>query len=226
MNNSWQCFKKQSHREILIQLRQPKLLVNAFLFFLMIMVFFPLTMPANPVLLKQLAPGLIWMSLLLSIMLSSERLFQQDYDDGIIEQWLMSGSSIFVIVLAKVVSHWLLTVIPLLFLSPLIALLFNFSYVELVVLIVSLLAGTPAIICLSTMAAAFSSGMQQKGIFMALILLPLTVPILIFGSGLLLAAMQDNLISGYLALLLALSTFAMSFLPFAITAVIEISLAD
>lgn len=219
-------FYKQSQRELLIHLRQPRLLLNALLFFMMMAVFFPLSVPQNSALLRQVAPGFIWMAALLSMLFASERLFQQDYEDGVIEQWLVSGQSLMIMITAKMAIHWLLILIPLLIFSPLLALLFGFSWQEMGILQLSLLAGTPAIFSLCALAAAFSTGMQQKGIFMALILLPLTVPVLILGSGTMVTAMGEMEVTGHLAILLAFSMLAVSFLPFAIAAIIRINLAD
>lgn len=219
-------FGRQFQRELLIHMRQPRLLINASLFFVMIVVFFPLTMPPNSLLLKQIAPGLVWMAVLLATLLASERLFQQDHDDGVIEQWLVSGYSLRIIVSAKMLAHWLLTVTPLLLFCPILALLFGFTLHELIILLLVLIAGTPAILALCALAAAFGTGMAQKGILMALVLLPLTVPVMIFGSGTITASMQGLSVSGYLAILLAISILAVGFLPFAIAAVIRIGLAD
>ena len=224
--STFQRFQRQFHRELVLHLRQPRLLINATLFFIMIIVFFPLTMPSNTIMLRQAAPGLVWMAVLLALLLASERLFQQDYDDGILEQWLASGYSLTSLVSAKMLVHWLLTILPLLLFCPFLALLFGFSGHEVLVLLSALLLGTPAMLSLCALAAAFSTGMQQKGILMALILLPLTVPVMIFGSGTLTASMQGMPVSGYLAILLAISILAVSFLPFAISFVIRISLAD
>jgi len=224
--NAFTCFAVQCRRELITQIRQPRLLVNAVLFFIMIIVFFPLTLPASSSLLQQFAPGLIWMAVLLAILLASERLFQQDYDDGVIEQWLVSGYSLPLIVFAKITVSWFVLILPLLIFSPVLAILFAFSGHQIGVLIASLVIGTPTLFCLCSLAAAFSTGSQQKGVFMALILLPLAVPILIFGSGMLNVAMQGFPVLGYMALLGAISLMAMAFLPFAIAAVIRISLAD
>lgn len=222
----WIRFARQFRREMLVHMRQPRLLMNASLFFMMIIVFFPLTLPANSSILKQIAPGLVWMAVLLASLLASERLFQQDHDDGLIEQWLVSGYALNVIVSAKMLAHWLLTIVPLLIFCPLFALLFAFTWHELLILWAVLILGTPAILSLCALAAAFGTGMQQKGILMALILLPLTIPVMIFGSGTVTAAMQGLPVSGYLAILAAMSIFAGCFLPFAIAAVIRIGLAD
>ncbi|MDP1603937.1 MAG: heme exporter protein CcmB [Legionella sp.] len=220
------CFFRQFHREFLVNIRQPRLLINSALFFVMITVFFPLTLPANPLIIRQVAPGIIWIAVLLAMLLASERLFQQDYDEGIIEQWLTSGYSVSLIVSAKLLLHWLLTIVPLLLFSPFLAILFGFSSREVIILMASLLAGTPAILYLCALAAAFGTSMQHKGVFMALILLPLTVPVMIFGSSLLSTAIGNQQVLGHLALLLAFSLISVSFLPFAIASIIRISLAD
>lgn len=219
-------FRRQFRRETLIHLRQPRLLFQAALFFLMVAVFFPLTMPPDVTLLRTVAPGLVWIAMLLAMLLASVGFFQQDYEDGVVEQWLISGYPLSVIVGAKVLVHWLLNLIPMLIFCPLLALLFNLTAYETTILLFSLIVGTPAILFLCALAAAFSAGMQQKGVLMALILLPLTIPVMVFGSGSLTAVMHGLPVLGYLALLLALSILAVGFLPFAIAAVIRISLAD
>ncbi len=226
MINLFRLFKFQLSREIRLNLRQFRLIINSCLFFLMIMIFFPLTMPPDVALLRTIAPGLVWIAVLLSLFLSAERLFQQDYDDGVIEQWLVSGYPISVFVGAKIVVHWVLNLLPMLMFCPVLAIIFALGGYETVMLMLSLLCGTPAILALCALAAAFSTSLKQKGLLMALILLPLTIPVMIFGSGTLLAAMQGLSVHGYLALLLAMSLITVVFLPFAIAGVIRINLVD
>ncbi len=226
MNSGCVNFTKAFKRELLIQGRQIRFLVNSCLFFLMILFIFPLTLRPELVLMRSVAPGLIWIAILLSMLLSAERLFQQDYEHGVIEQWLVSGQSLSIIVAAKILAHWFFNIIPLLILCPLVALIFSFSMWETGMLMLSLLCGTPALIFLCALAASFGVGINQRGALMALILLPLTLPILVFGSGTLTIAMQGLPVSGYLALLLAMSIIAMAFLPYAIAAVIRISHID
>ena len=120
-------FNKQLKRELLIQVRQIRFLVNSCLFFLMLLFIFPMTLRPEIVLMRTIAPGLIWMAMLLSMLLSAERLFQQDYEYGVIEQWLVSGESLNIIVSAKVFAHWVITLLPILILCPLISILFSFS---------------------------------------------------------------------------------------------------
>ncbi len=219
-------FKHQLTRELLLHSRQLRLIVNSCLFFLMILVFFPLTMTPDIHLLRTIAPGLVWIAMLLALFLSAERLFQQDYDDGVIEQWLVSGYPVSLMVSSKILIHWALNLLPMLLFCPFLALLFALNAHETVVLMLSLVCGTPAILLLCALAAAFSTSLQQKGMLMALILLPLTIPVMIFGSGTLIAVMQELPASGYLAILSAMSIVASITLPFAIAGVIRIGLVD
>jgi heme exporter protein B len=216
-------FSKQCKRELLIQVRQIRFLVNSCLFFLIFLFMFPLTLKPEITLLRTVAPGLVWMAILLSLLLSAERLFQQDYDYGVIEQWLVSGQPLAMLVIAKVIAHWLLNLLPLLILCPLVALLFSLSAWETWVLALTIICGTPALLFLCALVAAFGVGVNQKGVLMALILLPLTLPLLIFGSGTLNIAMQGLPINAYLALLTAMSIIAIGFLPYAIAGVMRIS---
>lgn len=218
--------RRQLHREFTIHCREPRQIIYACLFFVIMLVFFPLTISTDPKMLRTMASGIIWIDLLFTIFLSSDRLFQQDYDDGVIEQWLVSGYPVSMLVTAKMLMHWFLTIIPLLIICPLMSVFFNLSSHETMILILSLLCGTPAISFLCALAAAFSAGLKREGILMALIVFPLTVPILIFGSSTLMASLQGLPVEGYLAILLAFSILTMAFLPVAIGAVIRMSLAE
>lgn len=214
---------KQFKREILLQMRQLSYLINSCLFFLMLLCIFPLTLRPDALLLRTLAPGLIWMAILLSMFLSVERIFQADYEQGVIEQWLVSGISIPLLVAVKVGAHWIFNLAPLLLLTPLEAILFSLTGWETWILILSLCCGTATLFFLGALAAVFGLGINQRGALIALILFPLTLPVIIFGSGTLTVAMLGLPSSGYLALLTAFSLLAISFLPFAIAAVLRIS---
>ena len=120
-------FFRQLKREGLLQIRDFRTAINAGLFFLMLIVFFPLTLPVNSNILRIVAPGLIWVGVLLSLFLSSEKLFKQDYEDGIIEQWFVSPYPITIMVLAKISIHWLVNNIPVLLISPFITILFKLN---------------------------------------------------------------------------------------------------
>lgn len=219
-------YVKQFGREWLLQVREPRSLFFSSLFFAMVVVFFPLTISPDPLLLRQIAPGVFWIALLLALLMASERLFQEDFNDGVIEQWLVCGVPMSVLVLAKLTVHCVLNLVPILILSLVLGALFDLSLSERWVVAVSFILGTPTILFLSALAAAFCTGMQQKGVLIALILLPLVIPVMIFGSGALNAVMLQLPVRGYLAILLALSILSVAFLPFAIAAIIRISLTD
>ena len=208
-------------REFLLIKRQLRVIVNASLFFIMVMVFFPLTLPADPNLLRMVLPGLVWTALLFALFLSAERLFQQEEEEGLLEQWLVLKTPLIDFVRAKLLIHWGMNIGPILIFCPILAILFQLNVFETFVLGLSILFGTPAILGVCALAAAFCTGLQQKGIFMALILLPLTLPVMIFGGGALTACLQGLPVSGYLALLLALSIIAFLCLPFAIAAILR-----
>jgi heme exporter protein B len=221
-----QLVKRLFVREVLILTRQIGLVFNSTFIFLMIIIFFPLTMPPDSTLLNQLAPGLVWIALLLSTLMSSERLFGHDFEDGVVEQWMVSGQPLAVLVTIKLIAHWLFAVIPLVILSPLIAFVFDLSWHVLRVVVLSILFGSPAMFFLCALTAVFSGGLRQKGLYMTLVLMPLTLPIMIFGSGAITVAMQGMPVSGYLALLAAMSLLSLALLPFAIAAMMRISLVD
>lgn len=226
MTSGLHLFMRQCYREILLYCREPRQLVHSCVFLLMILIFFPLTMFAEMSFLRQVAPGLVWIGVLFVFFLSSERLFQQDYEDGVIEQWLVSGYSLTLLISAKMLIQWLLNLIPLILLTPLMGIFLNLTTHEVFSLIWSFLVATPALFLLCALAASFNAGIKQKGILMALILFPLTIPIMIFGSSTLNAAMHGQNIDGYLALLAAFSTLAIGLIPFSVGFVVELCLSE
>jgi len=213
-------------REGILHLRQIRLVLNSSLFFMMLLVFFPLSLQPDLNLLRMIFPGIAWMAVLLAFLLSAERFIQEDYEYGVIEQWLISGDPLALLISAKMAVHWILNLFPLLILGPAAALLFSLSFSEVAVFTLSLICGTPAIVSICALAAVFSVGINQRSSLMALILLPLILPVMIFGSAVLNLYMQGLNVSGYLAILSALSIVAFAFLPFAIAVVIRISLVD
>ncbi len=223
MNHDNPSFLNQCKREWHIYVRQPRIIINAALFFLMIVVFFPLTMPADHELLHTLAAGLIWIALLFAFFLSGENVFQQEQDAGVMEQWLLSGSPLVIFILAKITVHWALNLLAIIILIPVYAIIFGLTLHETLILNCSVIFGSPALIALCTLSAAFGLGVKQTGTLMALVLFPLTLPIIIFGSATTTAAMNGQDVQGYLALLLAMSLLSVAFLPLATAAVIRAS---
>lgn len=212
---------RQCQRECLMYWRSPRTILYAFLFFVMVLVFFPLTIPPEQHIVSTLLPGLLWIALLLAFLFAAERLFMEDYQDGVIEQWLVSGQPLSIYVFAKIAVHWLLCIVPLFISLPIIAALYHMSWNQCWVTAASILTGTPALWFLCALASALSSHAQQKGVLVALILLPLALPIMIFGAGAMTAWNELSQVQGALALLAACSLMAVTFLPTAICAVLR-----
>jgi len=212
-------------REMILQKRQLRGTLNACLFFLMVVILFPLSFPSDPVFLRKLLPGLVWIAVLFAFFLSAEHLFLQEDEDGVLEQWLISDKPMQVRVRIKLFVHWLTHLVPLVLFCPILAILFDLNLYETGVLSLSLFCATPTLIALCAFSSVFGIGLKQQGVFTALILLPLTLPVIIFGGGVLSAAMQGLPISGHLALLSAVSILAFWGLPWAISGVIRASVA-
>ncbi len=213
-------------REVVLQKRALRTVMNAGLFFVMVLLLFPLGFEASPLLLKKILPGLIWIAALFAFLLSAESVFQQESEDGVLEQWILSRVAMHTRIRTKLIVHWVSLMMPLVSLCFLIALLFDLNAFEMGVLILSLLCGTPALYVLCAFSAAFGLSLKNQGLFTALIVLPLTLPVMIFGGGVLTHAMQGLVVSGDLALLLAVSILAIWGLPYAISAVIRVGVAD
>ncbi len=212
-------------REIILQKRQLRSTMNACLFFLMVVMLFPLSFPSDPVFLRKVLPGLVWIAVLYAFFLSAEHLFQQEYENGVLEQWLLSDHPMHVRVRMKLFVHWFTHLVPLILFCPVIALLFDLNFYETGVLSLSLLCASPTLIALCAFSSVFGIGLKQQSLFTALILLPLTLPVIVFGGGVLTAAMHHLPISGHLALLSALSIVAFWGLPWGISGVIRASVA-
>ncbi len=213
-------------REMLIKLRQPRDILFSALFFIMACLFFPLSLPVNHLLLQQLAPGIVWFSVTLAMLLSMDQIWQQDYDNGLMTQWYLMQHSLVKIVQAKILIHWLLVIISVLLILPILAIAYGLSISQTAVFFVSLIFGSLIIAYLTGLAAVFSLSMQQKGSVIALILLPLVLPVMVWGSGLVGLASQSIDIKPHLALLLAGSISAVMLLPWPIVSVIRLQVSE
>ncbi len=213
-------------RELAIAVRSPGQWLNPLLFFVIVVTLFPLGVGPSPEVLSQIAPGVLWVSALLAVLLSLDLLFAADYRDGTLEQFLVSGQSMSIIVLAKVLAHWLLSGVPLLILSPLLALLLHLNSDALLVLMLSLLLGTLTLSLIGAIGAALTVGLNQSGVLMSLLVLPLSVPILIFGSSAVLAASTSYSSSGQLFVLAALLALSLSLAPLTAAAALRVGVAS
>ena len=188
----------------------------AIVFYLIVASLVPLAIGPDAAMLAKIAGGIAWLAVLLATLLTLERLFQPDHEDGSLEQYLVHGVAPELLALSRIMSHWLCTALPLIVATPLVALLLAFPYDKLGLLIVSLLLGTPGLSAIGAVAGSLAVGVRRAGLLIVLLVLPLAVPILIFGVG----ALSDP---AALKLLAACSLGALALAPFAAGAAIRLS---
>lgn len=213
-------------REVRLLCRRPAELANPLVFFAIVIALFPLAVGPESQLLQTISPGLVWVAALLAVLLSLDGLFRSDFEDGSLEQWVLSSHSLALLVLAKVLAHWLFTGLALVILAPLMALMLGLPVNCLAVLLISLLLGTPILSLLGAVGAALTVGLKRGGLLLALLILPLYIPVLILGSGALQAALQGMPAVGHLLWLASLTALAITLTPFAIAAGLKISVGE
>lgn len=212
-------------RDLLLAMRRRTDVLTTLFFFLIVVSLFPLGIGTEKEMLRQIAPGVVWVAALLASMLALERLFASDYADGTLEQMMLLPHPLSVMVIGKVLAHWLLTGLPLVLITPLIGLQYNLSETALGVMMLVLLIGTPILSLLGAIGAALTLGLRGGGIILALLILPLYIPVLIYGAGAISASsMGFTAIQPYLLLLTAFLILAVMFTPWATAAALRISL--
>ncbi len=210
-------------RDLLLALRRKSDVATALLFLVVVASLFPLGFGAEPNLLRAIAPGVIWVCALLSSMLSLKMLFEGDHADGTLEQMLLAASPLGVLVAAKALAHWLVSGLPLVAIAPLIALQYDLQPALYGVLALSLLLGTPVLSLIGAIGAALTLGLRGGGVLLALLVLPLCVPVLIMGAGAVEMASAGLGGQGQLLLLAAMLLVAAAFAPWAVAAALRIS---
>ena len=210
-------------RDLLLAMRRRGDVATALLFFVIVASLFPLGIGAQPNLLREIAPGVIWVAALLSSLLSLRRLFESDHADGTLEQMLLGAAPLGVVVLAKAVAHWLAAGLPLVAIAPVIALQYDLPAVLYPVLALSLALGTPVLSLIGAIGAALTLGLRGGGVLLALLVLPLYVPVLILGAGAVEMSAAGSGGEAQLLLLAAALVFAAAFAPWAIAAALRIS---
>ncbi|MGL4766267.1 MAG: heme exporter protein CcmB [Aeromonas sp.] len=211
-------------RELLIALRQRSDILNPLWFFLIVITLFPLGIGPEPKLLARIAPGIIWVAALLAAMLSLERLFRDDFSDGSLEQMMLMPHPLGLLALAKVVAHWLLTGLPLLLSSPLIAILLSLDMQSYLAVVATLALGTPVLSLLGAIGVALTVGLRKGGVLLSLLILPLYIPVLIFATSAIDAAGMGLPYGGQLAILAAMLVGALTLTPLAVSAALRVSL--
>ncbi len=220
----WQFCSRLLRRQLLLAVRRPIDIANPLLFFAMVVALFPLGLGPEPEKLAGFAPGLLWITALLSNLLTSDSVFRSDFDDGSLEQLLLAPQPLYLSVLAYIGAHWLTTGLLLAVVSPLFALMLNLPVAALGALVASLLLGTAVLSLLGAIGAALTVGLKRGGVLISLLILPLYMPVLIFGSAGVQAAVSGNPTGPYLAILGALLCLAIALAPLAVAAGLRISI--
>jgi len=211
-------------RDLLLAMRRRSDVLTVLLFFVIVVSLFPLGVGPEPALLRTIAPGVIWVAALLASMLALSRVFSQDYADGTLEQMLLSATPLSVIVAGKVLAHWLITGLPLVLLAPVLALQFDVPQNFFGELMLSLLLGTPVLSLIGAIGAALTLGLRGGGALVALLVLPLYIPVLIIGAGALDAAAAGLGAGAHLLLLGAFLVMAAAFAPWVVAVALRIAL--
>lgn len=211
-------------RDLTLALRRRSDVLTTLFFFVIVVSLFPLGAGTDKQTLLHLGPGVVWVAALLASMLSLERLFEGDYRDGTLEQMLLTPQPLAVLVIGKVLAHWLLTGVPVVLIAPLVGLQYHLSDSGIQAMMVSLMLGTPILSLIGAIGAALTLGLRGGGILLSLLVLPLYIPVLVYGAGAVTVSVQDlNDIQPYLSLLGAFLLLALVFSPLAAAAALRIS---
>lgn len=219
-----QLLKYLIRRDCQVALRQRSEVLNPIIFLLVIITLFPLAVGPGAATLSAIAPGVIWVSALLSAMLGLERMFRDDFRDGSLEHMLLLPCPIELSVLSKIIVHWLLTALPLVIISPLLALLLSLPANALPVLIITLLLGTPVLSAVGAIGVALTVSLNRGGALLSLLLLPLLIPLLIFATAAIEAGTMGMSAAGPLALMAAFMVLALGLSPLAVRAALQVSI--
>lgn len=211
-------------RELRIAFRGGADVINPLWFFLIVITLFPLGIGPDPQQLARIAPGVAWVAALLASLLALERLFRDDFSDGSLEQLALLPTPLPVIIIGKVMAHWLVTGVPLIVLSPLAALLLSLDINGWWAMALTLLLGTPTLSFLGAIGVGLTVGLRRGGVLLSLLVLPLAIPVLIFASAAMEAASQGLPLGGYLAILGAMLLGSATLSPFATAAALRITL--
>ncbi|MGE5115803.1 MAG: heme exporter protein CcmB [Betaproteobacteria bacterium] len=211
-------------RDLLLAARRRSEVLTALFFFVVVVSLFPLGIGPEPAQLRRIAPGVLWVAALLATLLGLPRLFAADHADGTLEQMALSPQTFALLMTGKIAAHWLLCGLPLVLLAPVLGLQFGLDPATLGILMVSLLIGTPLLSLIGAVGAALTLGVRGGGVLLALLVLPLYIPTLIFGAGAVESYNAGLGVRGHLSLLGAMLVVALFFAPWAATAALRIAM--
>ena len=211
-------------RDLTLAWRRRADVLSTLFFFVIVVSLFPLGIGPETQLLRSIAPGVVWVAALLASMLSLGRVFANDYQDGTLEQMLLTPQPLYLVVIGKVLAQWLVSEVPLVLIAPLIGVQFDLAPDALLILFISLLLGTPILSLIGSIGAALTLGLRGGGVLISLLILPLYIPVLIFGAGAVDASITGMSPQANLYLLAAFLVLSLVFAPWATSAALRISL--
>lgn len=211
-------------RDLVLAVRRRADVLTTLVFFVMVVSLFPLGVGPEPEMLRKMAPGVVWVAALLASMLSLARMFSADYQDGTLEQMLLAPQSLSMLVLGKILAHWMVSGLPLVLLAPVLGLQFDMPAPALGVLMLGLLLGTPILSMIGAVGAALTLGLRGGGVLVSLLVLPLCIPVLIFGTGAVEAVTSGMSYASHLLLLAAVLLLALVFTPWVTAQALRISM--
>ena len=211
-------------RDLLLAMRRRSDIFTVLFFFIIVVSIFPLGVGFEKTMLQQIAPGVVWVAALLASTLALERIFANDFADGTLEQMIMTPQPLGVLVFAKIFAHWLLTGLPLVLIAPLAGLQYHLDFSTTLTMMSVLLIGTPVLSMVGAIGAALTLGLRGGGVLISLLVLPLYIPVLVYGAGAVAASMQGDIaLQPYYLLLSAFLMLALVFAPWATAAALRIS---
>lgn len=223
-SSMWDSISGIIQRDLLLAMRRWSDAAMSVFFLVIVVSLFPLGVGPEPAVLRTIAPGVLWVAALLTCLLSLSRVFTPDYLDGVLEQMVLVPQPLSLLVLGKVLAHWVISGLPVVLLSPLLGLQFGLDGEALGVLVLSLLLGTPTLSMIGAIGAALVLGVRGSGLLVALLVLPLYVPVLIFGAGAVTSSMAGIGGEANLSLLGACLVLSLFLAPWATAAALRIAL--
>jgi heme exporter protein B len=211
-------------RDLLLAMRRKSDITSTLFFFVVVVSLFPLAIGPELDILRQIAPGIVWVAALLASMLALDHMFSSDFQDGSLEQLALTPQPLSVLVLAKIVAHWLITGLPLVFIAPILGVQYDLSPDAIAILVFSLLIGTPVLSLIGAIGAALTLGLRGAGVLVSLLVLPLTVPVLIFGAGAVEASISGLGAEGHLSMLAAIFVLSLLLSPLAVSVSLKVSM--
>ena len=220
---SFEAFAATLKRDLLVAYKRKNDIVNPFMFFVIVCSLFPIGISPDPVRLGEIASGVLWISALLASLLAMDSLYRSDFEDGSLEQLLISPHPLYFLVLAKNIAHWLVSGLPVVIISPLVAYMLSLPGDAYGIMFFTLLVGTPILSLLGSIGVALTVGLGSRGLILAVITLPMSVPVLIAGTLTIQQALNGASLAGYMAVLGAMFVGSLTLAPLASATALRIS---